>query len=183
MGMLDTEELRLRRAVEQGRFGVWDLDPRLDTVRYSPRWMAHLGFAGIEAAGSTSFWRCRVHPDDLAPMLKALRSHLDGFRPSYEAKFRIRSNGSGYRLMLSRGLVVERDAQGQALRMVGTMIDLTDRPALPLHEALDRDEENAPPTPTQAPWTLLLNTPVSPGLAEQFGELLELSLRQTAGRP
>ncbi len=179
MGMLDTEELRWRTAVEQGRFGVWDLDPRLDTVRYSPRWMAHLGFAGIEAADSTSFWRCRVHPDDLAPMLKALRSHLDGFRASYEARFRIRSNGSGYRLMLSRGLVVERDVQGQALRMVGTMVDLTDRPALPLNAPLDNDD--APAGLAQAPWTLL-SSPVPPGLASQLGELLDLSLRQVSGR-
>ena len=29
--------------------------------------------------------------------------------------------------MLSRGRVVERDAQGRALRMVGTLTDLTDR--------------------------------------------------------
>lgn len=182
MGKLDTEELRWRTAVEQGRFGVWDLDPLLDSVHYSPRWMAHMGFAGIAAASSTSFWRCRVHPDDLAPMLKALRSHLDGFRESYEAKFRVRSNGSGYRLMLSRGLVVERDGQGQALRMVGTMVDLTARPALPLHAVLDMDEEDATPTSTQAPWTLLLNKPVSPGLAGQIGELLELSLRQSGGQ-
>jgi len=32
-------------------------------------------------------------------------------------------------MMLSRGRVVSRDEEGNATRMVGTMVDLTDRPA------------------------------------------------------
>lgn len=175
MGMLDTEELRWRTAVEQGHFGVWDLDPLLESVRYSPRWKEHMGFADITAADSTTFWRCRVHPDDLAPMLKALRSHLDGFRPSYEAKFRIRSNGSGYRLMLSRGLAVERDSQGHALRMVGTMVDLTDRPGAPLREVLTHGD-----APTGNTWAFhqLLSSRAASGVLDKVSELLDISLRQ-----
>lgn len=122
---------RWRRAVQQGCFGVWDLDALQDTVHYSPRWKEHLGFPYARSADHTAFWRCRVHPDDQAAMLQALRAHLDGSRPDYEARFRLRSNGSGYRLMLSRGRVLERDARGEAVRMVGTMIDLSDRPASP----------------------------------------------------
>lgn len=184
MGMLDVEELRWRTAVEQGRFGVWDLDPRLDMVHYSPRWKAHMGFADIGSADSTSFWRCRVHPEDLAAMLKALRSHLDGFRPSYEAKFRVRSNGSGYRLMLSRGLAVERDAQGNALRMVGTMVDLTDRPAAPLSELPALVEAQADAVNGRAPFHLLLGSlaPASQGLLAQMSDLLDISLHQSGSR-
>lgn len=122
---------RWRRAVQQGWFGVWDLDARQDTVHYSPRWKEHLGFPYARSADHTAFWRCRVHPEDQAAMLTALRAHLDGSQPNYEARFRLRSNGSGYRHMLSRGLVLERDARGEALRMVGTMVDLSDRPASP----------------------------------------------------
>lgn len=179
MGMLDREELRWRTAVEQGRFGVWDLDPGLDIVHYSPRWKEHMGFADVTAADSTSFWRCRVHPEDLAPMLKALRSHLDGFRPGYEARFRIRSNGSGYRLMLSRGLAVGRDSQGKALRMVGTMVDLTDRPGAPLREALPQVDAL-----TGNAWAFhhLLSGQAASGLQDQVSELLELSLRQAPPR-
>ena len=57
--------------------------------------------------------------------------HTRGSRPSYEATFRLRSNGSGYRVMHSRGRIIERSAEGRALRMVGTMLDLTDRPCTP----------------------------------------------------
>jgi PAS domain S-box-containing protein len=123
------EEQRWRLAIENATFGVWDLDPRLEMVHYSPQWKARLGFPRVHAPDSTAFWRCRVHPDDLAFMLGSLRSHIEGHSPSYEMRFRLRSNGSGYRTVLSRGRVVARDDRGNATRMVGTMVDLTGRPA------------------------------------------------------
>lgn len=119
------EERRWATSIENARFGVWDLDPRLEIVHYSPQWKARLGFPRIDAPDTCAFWRCRVHPDDFDPMLGSLRSHLDGFTPTYEMRFRLRSNGSGYRSMLSRGRVVARDPLGNATRMVGTMVDLT----------------------------------------------------------
>ena len=116
------------RAIEDASIGVWDLDPCRDMVHYSPQWKARLGFPRIHEPDDTGFWRCRVHPDDLPSMQGSLRSHLEGHASSYEMRFRLRSNGSGYRTMLSRGRVAERDARGNATRMVGTMVDLTGRP-------------------------------------------------------
>lgn len=124
------DEQRWRQAVEGGAFGVWDLDPRLDTVRCSAAWKARLGFPRIHAADNTAFWRCRVHPEDLEAMLSALRAHLDGQATTYEARFRLRSTGAGYRTILSRGRVVARDERGVATRMVGTMVDLTGWPSV-----------------------------------------------------
>jgi PAS domain-containing protein len=123
--------VRWQQAVEAGELGLWDLRPELETVHYSPPWKLRLGFPEPELADSTHFWRCRVHPADLEPMLAAMREHARGARPHYEARFRLRSNGSGYRLMHSRGLIIERGPEGRALRMVGTMLDLTDRAPTP----------------------------------------------------
>jgi hypothetical protein len=123
------EESRWAIAIENATFGVWDLDPCLDMVHYSPQWKARLGFPRIDAPDSSAFWRCRVHPADFEPMLGSLRSHLDGCSSTYEIRFRLRSNGSGYRTMLSRGRIVARDNLGNATRMFGTMIDLTGWPA------------------------------------------------------
>jgi hypothetical protein len=138
-----TDEQRWRAALATGRFGVWDLDPRLEKVHYSPAWKLRLGFPDENAADRTSFWRCRVHPDDLDPMIIALRRHLDGFTSSYQMQFRLRSNGSGYRTMLSRGRVVERDQHGNSTRMLGTMVDRTGWPATPIREALIPGDRSA----------------------------------------
>lgn len=120
-----------RPAVEAGDLGIWDLRPEIETVHHSPQWKQRLGFPEPESPDSTHFWRCRVHPEDLAQMLDVMHKHASGERPDYETRFRLRSHGSGYRLLHSRGRIIERDARGGVRRMVGTMIDLTARPATP----------------------------------------------------
>ena len=148
-----------RQAIERGDLGVWDLRPLQETVHHSPRWKERLGFPCVHEADSTDFWRCRVHPDDIEAMLEAMRAHAAGDTPTYEARFRLRSNGSGYRLLHSRGRVVERDDTGRVLRMVGTMIDLTDRPCSPrggLVDEVPRDDSALLPGP---PFHLLLTAP------------------------
>jgi hypothetical protein len=132
MGTLQlTRALDWREAMETGVLGLWDLRPDLETVHYSPEWKLRLGFPEPHHADSTHFWRCRVHPDDLEPMLAAMRAHVQGQVSTYESVYRLRSNGSGYRRLQSRGRVVEWSPQGRALRMVGTSLDLTERPCTP----------------------------------------------------
>ncbi len=142
--MLDNLKALERRwgmALQSAAFGVWDLDPRGQTVHYSPEWKAMLGYGDADEADSTATWRDRVHPDDLGPMLGALNAHLDGQASSYEMEFRLRAADGSHRWVLSRGRVVSRDEQGAALRMVGTLTDLTDRREVELMRiARDRAE-------------------------------------------
>jgi PAS fold len=180
------EEQRWLSALENARFGVWDLDPREELVHYSPAWKARLGFPRVLAADAAAFWRCRVHPEDLSGMLGSLRAHLEGDNDSYAMRFRLRSNGSGYRTMLSHGRVVARDAAGTATRMVGTMVDLTARPVVPATHGLASDDAGALQAPHRLPLHALLATPAVPGAQRQamldgISDLLDIALRQSAG--
>lgn len=124
---LQALEQRWGLALQSAGFGVWDLDVRSQTVHYSPQWKAMLGYEATDEPDSTATWRARVHPEDLQPMLESLSAHLAGRDPGYEMEFRLRAADGSYRWVLSRGRVVERDTQGQPLRAVGTLTDLTDR--------------------------------------------------------
>ena len=175
------EVQRWLRAVENATFGVWDLDPLLETVHYSPKWKARLGFPRLHAADSTGFWRCRVHPDDFYPMHGSLRAHLDGHASSYEMRFRLRSNGSGYRTMLSRGRVVARDPHGNATRMMGTMVDLTGRPATATPHGLAMEEPEHACEVARSPLHAVLRIACSPtgmdgsaGAAHEARQLIAL---------
>ena len=176
---------RWQLAIENASFGVWDLDPCQEMVHYSPQWKARLGFPRIHEPDNTGFWRCRVHPDDLEPMQGSLRSHLDGQVSSYEMRFRLRSNGSGYRTVLSRGRVVERDAGGSATRMVGTMVDLTGRPvSVSLHGLATEDPEQAVELPSRLPLHAILGAAGASHeehpLIEQVSDLLDLALSEAS---
>lgn len=180
------DEHRWLQALDRARFGVWDLDPRLETVHYSPQWKARLGFPRIHAADSTSFWRCRVHPEDVDTMLDELRAHLDGHSTSYSMRFRLRSNGSGYRTMLSRGRVVARDAHGLATRMVGTMIDLTARPVARASHGLVAEEPHGAARVQHMSLHALLGLGEAaaengaPPIIERIDDLLDIALRESA---
>ena len=174
------EEARWATAIQTSAIGVWDLDPRLDAVHYSPQWKARLGFPRIDEHDSTAFWRCRVHPGDFAPMLGSLRSHLDGCSPDYAMRFRLRSNGSGYRTMLSRGRVVARDTLGNATRMIGTMVDLTGRPATVANYGLATEEPRCANALSHLPFHALLGAAAPQGqrLIELIDDLLDVALRE-----
>lgn len=120
-------ESRWALAIENAGFGVWDFDPCGQTVHYSPQWKAMLGYGDRDERDSISVWRARVHPDDLEPMLQALQAHLDARTAAYEMEFRLRAADGRHRIVLSRGRVVARDPSGRALRVVGTLTDLTER--------------------------------------------------------
>ncbi|MGY4831198.1 PAS domain-containing protein [Sphaerotilaceae bacterium SBD11-9] len=170
-------ELRWRQAIEAGDMGVWDLRPELETVHYSPQWKQRLGYPDPHAADSTHFWRCRVHPDDLEPMLTALRAHTAGGQAGYETTFRLRSNGSGYRVVHSRGRAIERRADGRVLRMVGTMIDLTGRPSTPRGGLADGTRGAMEGVPMALPFhRLLCAEPPAPGRADE--QQVQLALEQ-----
>jgi hypothetical protein len=160
-------ETRWQQAIEAGDLGVWDLRLELETVQYSPQWKRRFGFPEPHSADSTDFWRCRVHPDDFDGMLAAIRAHTQGQLPGYEARFRLRSNGSGYRTVRSRGRVIERGTDGRAMRMVGTMVDLTERPPSPRAGLPDGPGGGMKGVPLRLPFHLLV-TAGSPaaGLAE-----------------
>lgn len=183
------EEHRWLQALENASFGLWDLDPRLETVHYSSSWKARLGFPRIHAPDSTAFWRCRVHPEDFGPMLGALRSHLDGHAASYEMRFRLRSNGSGYRTVLSRGRVVARDERGHATRMVGTMVDLTGRPAvlapygLATEEPWQTSEARGSSLQAALAGERCADSAETTRLIEQIDDLLDMALRDSGATP
>ena len=170
---------RWELAIRSAGFGVWDLDPLAQTVHYPPQWKAMLGYPATDERDATATWRERVHPDDLGPMLQAQRVHFDGHTESYENQFRLRAADGLYRIVLSRGRVVARDASGRALRVVGTLTDVTDR-HLAAAQRLEADRAEAA---SQAKLAMLghvshdLRTPLNAVLG--FAQLL----RQDLGGP
>jgi hypothetical protein len=179
-------------AIQNAAFGVWDLDPVRELVHYSPQWKARLGFPRIHEPDHTGFWRCRVHPDDLSPMQGSLREHLEGRASSYEMRFRLRSNGSGYRTVLSRGRVVARDERGNATRMLGTMIDLTGRPVSAVPQGLVTDDPAQAIAWSGVPlYAALLCVCTQPAdaapevhqLVDSIADLLEMALRESSATP
>ncbi|WP_167284916.1 EAL domain-containing protein [Marilutibacter alkalisoli] len=66
-----------------------------------------------------------VHADDLKQVAEQLRRHLRGDTALFLSEHRSRTPEGGWAWMRARGRVVERDAQGRAVRVAGTARDIT----------------------------------------------------------
>ncbi len=138
---LQLAEERWNFALEGSGDGVWDWDARHNTMYFSPRWKQMIGFGGDEPIGNTlEDWTSRVHPDDQDRVMHELRRHLRGETAVYQSEHRLRHREGHDIWVLDRGKVVERDADGRPLRLVGTRTDITlDRQA----EQTQRDKQAA----------------------------------------
>ncbi len=124
---LQASEERLRLVIEATSDAIWDWNLRSNDLYFSERWYTMLGYAPGEFAAAYDSWRERVHPDDVAAAEAALQAHLDGRLPEYNVEFRLRTHSGSWHWIHARGRVVERDATGAPLRMVGTHVDIDTR--------------------------------------------------------
>ncbi|MGM0594539.1 MAG: EAL domain-containing protein [Pseudomonadota bacterium] len=122
---LKQSELRWKFAVEGSGDGLWDWDIKNRIVYFSPQWKRMLGFDEDEIENRLEEWSSRVHPEDLSSAYDDLRRYLEGESDHYISQHRIRCKNGDYIWILDRGMVVERDADGTPLRMIGTHSDIT----------------------------------------------------------
>jgi PAS domain S-box-containing protein len=123
--VLTEGEERLRLAVNGTTDGIWDWNLVTHHAYLSPRWNEILGYHDGELPDHESSFFERLHPDDQAAVEAAVVCHLEHRRP-YAVEFRMLHKDGTYRWVLSRGEAV-RDGTGKAVRMLGTIIDITER--------------------------------------------------------
>ncbi|MEW6158282.1 MAG: PAS domain S-box protein, partial [Verrucomicrobiota bacterium] len=124
---LRDSERRLAYALEASSEGLWEWNIKTGQVSYSPRWMESLGYTPEEVPAHVSFWESIVHPEDMPGLRQALEDHFAGRTPVYAYENRLRKKSGEYRWNLDRGKVVEWDADGRPVRMIGTDSDITER--------------------------------------------------------
>jgi diguanylate cyclase (GGDEF)-like protein/PAS domain S-box-containing protein len=117
--------------------GLWDYDVRANSMYFSPRWRAMLGYSNDHDVPE---WRLLVHPDDLAHVQTQLREHLEGNIELFESVHRMQHASGEWRWIQSR-VQGRRDENGRLKRLVGVETDITERKLY--EEALFREKESA----------------------------------------
>ena len=127
---LRASEERWSFALEGAGDGVWDWDVRNGVVSFSRRWKEMLGYGDQEIGGRVEEWFDRIHPEDLPSVRHSLDDHLEGRSGIFVAEYRMRSRSGGWTWILARGMIMQRDGYGGALRMLGTQSDISQRKAI-----------------------------------------------------
>lgn len=135
---LESEVTRLRLAVKATSDAVWDWDLTTDKILWSDALQEAYGYA-LAAIAPTCDWRfAQIHPQDRARVEASIRAAIDGAGTLWSAEYRFRCADGSYAEVLDRGHLI-RNADGQAERMIGAMLDLTRSRSA--ESALRRSEE------------------------------------------
>ncbi|MFZ4479216.1 MAG: diguanylate cyclase domain-containing protein [Rhodoferax sp.] len=124
---LALSEERWKFALEGADAGVWDRNLQAGEVVYSKGYREIYGFGENEPVDPN--WEGRVHPDDLALVQAEREAYFTGKTQTYASERRMRCRDGKWKWILSRGMVVARDAQGRPARMIGTHTDISERKA------------------------------------------------------
>jgi diguanylate cyclase (GGDEF)-like protein/PAS domain S-box-containing protein len=118
----------LAEAQRMARLGNWEWDPRTGELYWSDETFRIYGFEPQSFAPTFERLLEAVHPDDRKTLGRALEDTLHGGRP-YDLEHRVVRPDGEVRVVHRRAEVV-RGEDGEAVRMVGTVHDVTERKAL-----------------------------------------------------
>jgi PAS domain S-box-containing protein len=87
-----------------------------------------LGYRQDETEPTHDWWLARIHPDDRQRTREEFREALANEK-NFTIEYRVRHKNNQYLYVWDRGVIV-RDAEGVAVRVVGSTLDITDRKQL-----------------------------------------------------
>jgi PAS domain S-box-containing protein len=126
---------RLQLVQDASSDGLWDWDIPSGRAYLSPRYYEITGYRPGDVAPDLEFYKKLVHPDDAGMVLATMRAHLEGRTEESVFEHRMITRDGSVKWILGRGKVVQRDNGGAALRMVGTIRDITARKRMELERA------------------------------------------------
>ncbi len=142
---LKESELRVAMAADAAKVGLFEWNLTTGQLKWTAQHDLIFGYPAPATATTASLhpyqdWADRVHPDDLGGVEARFRASVAGRKP-FEADYRIFWPDQSVHWIASRGQVV-CDAAGKPTRMMGTVLEITDRKLIEeaLREAKDELE-------------------------------------------
>ncbi|MEA5605566.1 PAS domain S-box protein [Nostoc sp. UHCC 0252] len=130
--ILRDKEERLRLANERFELAasavnclIYDWNLEQDTVERTDGLTRILGYSLDIAEPTATWWRELVHPEDLQRVQEESVVALAN-SDRYTSEYRIRNQDNHYVHVIDRGIVVQRDADGKPVRIVGSTTDISD---------------------------------------------------------
>ena len=133
---LKESETRLRVSEEQLSYafeatgeGIWDWRVEEGVVTHNQQWCVMLGMGEEQLSHGLDLLPKLLHPEDADGVFAAIEQAVASGEPYHSVHRMV--TGDGRTIWVEdRGKVVQRDAAGKPLRMVGSIADVTERKAM-----------------------------------------------------
>ena len=124
---MNTDTERLKLILSTSNEGYWEWNLATDRVYLSPRFCEFTGYSSDTTEFDTAFMKMIIHPDDHHKFFLATQDFFQDKKEMSIITCRMISKSGTIRWIESKGNIVEHDKSGNVLRMVGTVVDITDR--------------------------------------------------------
>ncbi|WNW10286.1 PAS domain-containing protein [Pseudomonas sp. DTU_2021_1001937_2_SI_NGA_ILE_001] len=122
--ILETQE-RYRLVAKATNDAIWDWDLKANHVQWNDALQDAYGHC-LKASDMTGdWWIAQIHPDDRQRIHDSIHAVIDGSGTAWTDEYRFRRADDSYAEVFDRGHVI-RNAEGQATRMIGAMLDLSE---------------------------------------------------------
>jgi PAS domain S-box-containing protein len=136
---LQRSEERFRLAARAANDALYDYDCVTGKIWWNEGMASSFGYrVGDDEDLGIDWWTEALHPDDRDRVEASLGAAMAGTAASWSEEYRFRRADGTYVPVYDRGYFL-RDAAGQAVRMLGAMLDLTER--LRVEELRAREQE------------------------------------------
>lgn len=123
---LRESEIRYALALKATDDAVWDWNLATNRVEWGEGVCTLFGYTWDEVASHLAWWHDRLHADDRERVLAKLHGVCEHGEKRWADEYRFRRADGTYAWVSARGYCVH-DADGQPVRMVGAVHDLTER--------------------------------------------------------
>lgn len=118
------QQERYTLAVKAGNFGVYDLAVKDNVGIVNDRIYEMVGYAPGEVTMTYDLWVSLIHPED-RPKRQEYLKQSESNAP--KRIYRLKNRSGEYRWVEARSNVIEKDAQGNIVRIVGIIKDIHDQ--------------------------------------------------------
>lgn len=105
---------------------VWDWNLVTDQVWWNENFQKLFGYEPREIGAYVDSWTSRIHPEDLGRVKSQVDTAIANGAKAWAGEYRFRCKDGGYVDVYDRGLLMH-DAAGRAVRMIGAMMDVSER--------------------------------------------------------
>jgi len=105
---------------------VWDWDLVSDALWWNEGVSTLFGYAPEQVGPDITWWYNAIHPDDRERVKTDIHGAVERGAESWSAEYRYRRTDGSYAHVFDRGYVLH-DPDGRPIRMIGAMMDITQR--------------------------------------------------------
>lgn len=125
---LQIKEERLSLSIKSSGQGLWDWDIASGVVYYDEKWASIMGYDYHEIKPVIEYWYKNIHPQDFKKLKIGIENILkndDNY--TIDIDYRALKNSEEWVWINARAQLIKRDENGDPLRVIGSITDITER--------------------------------------------------------